>query len=137
MAETTPEDHGSEHGFVARNNEVIGSVLSLVGLFVSIGLGALVMLATGTRGVAAILTVLLLAGGIFTLLFLVIAAVVRAITPLELWEREEAAWRDSMGLDAPTEEDDARSRKNRTLVAAGAVVAIVLALCLSVVPAVL
>ena len=135
MGDTAPVGHDARPGFVARNNEVIGSVLSLVALAVSIALGAGLMLGTGTRGIAAILTVVLVAGGSFALLLLVIAGLLRAVTPTDLWEREEAAWRTSMGVDEPTPESEARSRRNRGLVVLCACVAIVLGLSLSALPA--
>ena len=135
MAETAPVDHDSAPGFLARNNEVIGSVLSIVALAVSIAFGAGMMLGTGTRGIAAILTVVLIAGSTFSLLLLGLAAVLRALTPTEWWEREEAAWRDSMGLSDPTPESEARSRRVQRLVVAGAVVAFVIGLSISVLPA--
>lgn len=135
MAETAPADQEPTYGFLARNNEVIGSVLSIVALVISIALGAGLMLGTGTRGVAAILTVLSIAGSTFTLLLLGLAAVLRALTPAEWWEREEAAWRDSMGLSDPTPESEARSRRTRRLVVLCAIAAFVLGLSISVLPA--
>jgi hypothetical protein len=137
MAETAPAEHDSGAGFLVRNNAVTGSVLSLVALLASIALGAVLMLATGTRGIAAIGTVLLIAGGTFSLLFLLLAAAIRAAVPDRVWENHEDTWRDAMGIDPPTPESEAASRRNRRLVALGAVVAIVLGLCMSVVPATL
>jgi hypothetical protein len=137
MAETAPAEHDPGAGFLVRNNGVVGSVLSLVALFASIALGAVLMLSTGTRGIAAIGTVLLIAGGTFSLLFLLIAAGIRAAVPDQVWEDQEATWREAMGMDQPTPETEAASRRNRRLVALGAVVAIVLGLCMSVVPATL
>lgn len=124
----------SQTGFLARNNGTVGSVLSLVALFVSIGLGAGIMFTSGTRGVAAILTVLLIAGGAFSLLFLLLAAVLRTAVPDAVWESEEAAWREARGLDAPSAET---SRRNRRKVVLGGSIALVLGLCLSVVRAAL
>lgn len=124
----------SQTGFLARNNGIVGSVLSLVALFASIGLGAGIMFTSGTRGILAILTVLLIAGGAFSLLFLLLAAVIRAAVPDEVFEAEEAAWREERGLEATPEEV---SRRNRRWVALGGCLALVLGLCLSVVRAAL
>ncbi|HWI44304.1 MAG TPA: hypothetical protein VNS81_11855 [Nocardioides sp.] len=124
----------SQTGFLARNNGTVGSVLSLVALFASIGLGAGIMFTSGTRGVAAILTVLLIAGGAFSLLFLLLAAVLRTAVPDEVWESEEAAWREARGLDAPSAE---ASRRNRRKVVLGGSLALAVGLCLSVVRAAL
>ncbi|MFC5728562.1 MULTISPECIES: hypothetical protein [Nocardioides] len=135
MAETAPVDHDPAPGFLARNNELIGSVLSIVALAISIALGAGLMFGTGTRGVAAILTVLLIAGSTFTLLLLGLAAVLRTFTPTDWWEREEAAWRDSMALPDPTPESEAKSRRARRLVVLCAIAAFVLGLSISVLPA--
>ncbi|WP_435768308.1 hypothetical protein [Nocardioides sp. SYSU DS0651] len=135
MADSAPVEHDPQQGFLARNNEVVGSVLSLVGLAVAIALGALIMLGTGTRGISAILTVVLIAGGTFTLLLLAIAACLKAVTPADAWDRQELEWREGMGFDAPTPESEARSRRHRSLVAAAAVVAILVGLSLSVLPA--
>jgi hypothetical protein len=121
-------------GFVARHNQVIGSVLSIVALAASVGLGAGLMFGTDTRGVSAILTVLTVAGGTFTLLLLAIGAALRAVTPAEQWEREEDEWRGTMGL--PPLADAAPSAGNGRVVLY-AVAAIVVGLVLSVVPDIL
>lgn len=128
---------GARPGFVARNNEVLGSVLGLLALAASIALGAVLMLSTGARGIAAIATLVLIAGGTFTLLYLLLGALLRAATPAELWEAAEVAWRDSMGLSEPTAEDEAHSRRQRGLVVLGACLALALGLAISVLPAVL
>ncbi|TNM46134.1 hypothetical protein FHP29_04220 [Nocardioides albidus] len=124
-------------GFVARNNEVIGSILSIVALLVSIGLGAGLMFGTGTRGVSAILTVLTVAGGAFTLLLLGIGATLRATTPAAQWEREETAWRAERGLDPLTAEEDTASVRGQRRAALFAVLALLVGLGLSVVPDIL
>ncbi|MFC7504674.1 hypothetical protein ACOACQ_07165 [Nocardioides sp. CPCC 206347] len=131
MAETAPP------GFMARNNEWIGSVLSVAALIVSVLLGAGLMFGTDTRGVSAILTVLTVAGGTFTVLLYLIGAMLEAITPTDLWKREDAEWRTGMGLPAATEEDTASSEKAHRRAMMLAVLAIIVGLALSVVPAVL
>lgn len=127
MADTAPP------GFVARHNQVIGSLLSIVALLVAVLLGAGLMFGTDTRGIRAILTVLTVAGGTFTLLLLAIGGGLRAVTPMGVWEQEEAEWRREMGLNA--EEEPVPSRAGR-LVVPLAIGAILLGLALSVVPAV-
>lgn len=127
MADTAPP------GFVARNNQVIGSILSIVALLVAVLLGAGLMFGTDTRGVRAILTVLTVAGGTFTLLLLAIGGSLKAITPTGVWEQEEAEWRRDMGITA--DEEPVPSRAGRLAVPL-AVGAILLGLALSVVPAV-
>lgn len=124
-------------GFVARNNEVIGSVLSIVALLVSVGMGAGLMFGTGTRGVSAILTVLTVAGGMFTLLLLGVGAVLRAATPTEQWDAEETAWRAERGLDPLTAADEAASARARRRAALLAVAALLVGLALSVLPDIL
>jgi hypothetical protein len=121
-------------GFVARNNQLIGSLLSIVALLVAVLLGAGLMFGTDTRGVRAILTVLTVAGGTFTLLLLAIGGSLRAVTPTGVWEQEEAEWRREMGITA--DEEPVPSKVGRLAVPL-AVAAIVLGLALSVVPAVL
>jgi hypothetical protein len=121
-------------GFVARNNQLIGSLLSIVALLVAVLLGAGLMFGTDTRGVRAILTVLTVAGGTFTLLLLAIGGSLRAVTPAGVWEQEEAEWRREMGITA--DEEPVPSKVGRLAVPL-AVAAIVLGLALSVVPAVL
>ncbi|HWJ67035.1 MAG TPA: hypothetical protein VNT31_10185 [Nocardioides sp.] len=128
MADSAPP------GFVARNNQLIGSLLSIVALLVAVLLGAGLMFGTDTRGVRAILTVLTIAGGTFTLLLLAIGGSLRAITPTGVWEQEEAEWRREMGITA--DEEPLPSRIGRLAVPL-AVAAILLGLALSVVPAVL
>lgn len=131
MADTAPT------GFLARNNQVIGSSLSIAAFVVSVALGAGLMLGTGTRGVSAILTVLTIAGGTFTLLLIAIGASLEALTPSSQWESEENEWRTGMGLPARTADDIASSQKARSRAVALAVLAIVVGLALSVVPAAL
>lgn len=127
MADTAPP------GFVARHNEVIGSILSILALALAVLMGAGLMFGTDTRGVRAILTVLTVAGGTFTLLLLAIGGGLRAVTPMGVWEQEEAEWRRGMGLAA--DDEPAPSRAGRLAVPL-AVGAILLGLVLSVVPAV-
>lgn len=127
MADTAPP------GFVARNNQVIGSILSIVALLVAVLLGAGLMFGTDTRGIRAILTVLTVAGGTFTLLLIAIGSTLRAVTPMGVWEQEEAEWRREMGITA--DEEPLPSKVGRLAVPL-AVVAILLGLALSVVPAV-
>ncbi|MBM0127108.1 hypothetical protein [Pimelobacter simplex] len=121
-------------GFVARNNEVLGSVLSILALLVSVGMGAGLMFGTGTRGVSAILTVLTVAGGAFTLLLLGIGAVLRGTTPKEQWDEEETAWRAERGLDPLTDSDLAASAKAQRRAGLLAALALLVGLSLSVVP---
>lgn len=128
MADTAPP------GFVARNNQVIGSVLSIIALLIAVLLGAGLMFGTDTRGIRAILTVLTVAGGTFTLLLIAIGGTLRAITPTGVWEQEEAEWRREMGITA--DEEPLPSQVGRLAVPL-AVAAILLGLALSVVPAVL
>ncbi|KRC59660.1 MULTISPECIES: hypothetical protein [unclassified Nocardioides] len=128
MADTAPP------GFVARNNQVIGSILSILALVVAVLLGAGLMFGTDTRGVRAILTVLTVAGGTFTLLLLAIGGAMRAVTSETQWELEEAEWRKEMGLTADDEADVASTGRLAVPLAVGA---IVIGLGLSVVPAVL
>ena len=128
MADTAPP------GFVARNNEVIGSVLSILALLASVGMGAGLMFGTGTRGVSAILTVLTVAGGAFTLLLLGLGAVLRGATPAEQWDAEETAWRAERGLDPLTDDERAASTKAQRRAAVLAVVALFVGLALSVLP---
>lgn len=130
MAETAPA------GFMARNNQVIGSSLSVAALIVSVLLGAGMMFGTGTRGVSAILTVLTIAGGTFTVLLYLIGATLQALTPTDLWEREETEWRTGMGLPAATDDDDAASEKAHRRAILLAVLAIFVGLALSVGPAI-
>ncbi|WP_156392069.1 MULTISPECIES: hypothetical protein [unclassified Nocardioides] len=130
MAETAPP------GFMARNNQWIGSVLSVAALVVSVLLGAGLMFGTDTRGVSAILTVLTVAGGTFTVLLYAIGAMLEALTPTELWDREETEWRVGMGLPALTDADAAASEKAHRKAMAFAVLAIIVGLALSVVPAI-
>jgi hypothetical protein len=127
MAEPAP-------GYVARHNQVIGSVLSIVALLASAGAGAGLMLGTDTRGISAILTVLTVAGGLFTLLLIGIGASLRAITPAEQWLREENEWRGEMGLAALTDAGTASPGARVVLIA---VAAIVVGLALSVLPDIL
>ncbi|MCX6400782.1 MAG: hypothetical protein NTX33_12755 [Propionibacteriales bacterium] len=131
MAETAPP------GFVARNNQVIGSVLSVAALIVSVLLGAGLMFGTDTRGVSAILTLLTIAGGTFTLLLNGLGATLAALVPSDQWYREENEWRAGMGLPARTEDDIDQAQKNRRKAMGFAVLAILIGLTLSVVPAVL
>ncbi|TQK69630.1 MULTISPECIES: hypothetical protein [unclassified Nocardioides] len=128
MADTAPP------GFVARNNEVIGSILSILALLVSVGMGAGLMFGTGTRGVSAILTVLTVAGGAFTLLLLGVGTVLRGATPTDQWEAEETAWRAERGLDPLTDADRAASAKAHRRAALLAVLALLVGLALSVLP---
>lgn len=121
-------------GFVARNNEVIGSVLSILALLVSVGMGAGLMFGTDTRGVSAILTVLTVAGGAFTLLLLGLGATLRSATPADQWEREETAWRAERGLDPLTDAEHAASAKARRRAGLLAVLALLAGLALSVLP---
>jgi len=121
-------------GFVARHNEVIGSVVSIVALLVSVGMGAGLMFGTGTRGVSAILTVLTVAGGAFTLLLLAIGATLRALTPPEQWDAEETAWRTERGLDPLTDADRAASAKAQRRAGLLAVLALLVGVALSVLP---
>ncbi|MDQ6523563.1 hypothetical protein RB608_08140 [Nocardioides sp. LHD-245] len=121
-------------GFVARNNEVIGSVLSILALLVSAGMGAGLMFGTGTRGASAILTVLTVTGGAFTLLLLALGAMLRSATPPEQWDREETAWRAERGLDPLTAADHAASAKAQRSAALLAVLALLVGLALSVLP---
>lgn len=127
MADTAPP------GFVARNNQVIGSILSILALAVAVLMGAGLMFGTDTRGVRAILTVLTVAGGTFTLLLVAIGGGLRAVTPTGVWEQEEAEWRREMGLAA--DEEPVALKAGRFVVPL-AVGAILLGLALSVVPAV-
>lgn len=127
MADTAPA------GFVARNNQVIGSILSIIALLVAVLLGAGLMFGTDTRGIRAILTVLTIAGGTFTLLLLAIGGTLRAVTPTGVWEQEEAEWRRDMGITAA--EQPVASKAGRLAVPL-ALAAILLGLALSVVPAV-
>ena len=69
-------DDTAPAGFVTRNNQVIGSILSIIALLVAVLLGAGLMFGTDTRGVRAILTVITVAGGTFTLLLLAIMLLV-------------------------------------------------------------
>jgi hypothetical protein len=133
MAETAPSDGQSAPGFLARNNELLGSLGGIVALVVSIALGAGLMLGTGTRGVAAILTVVLVAGGTFTLLYLLLGAVLRSLTPEAQWQEEEDAWRESRGLAPLTPEDAEKSRQTRKLVLLGASAAVLAGLALALV----
>ncbi len=128
MAETAPPS------FLARNNQVIGSALSIVALLVAAGLGAGLMFGTGTRGVSAILTVLTVAGGAFTLFLLAIGATLQAVVPVDTWEGEEAAWREEMGLSPRTEAEDIASAKGRRQAALLGTVAILVGLALSILP---
>lgn len=128
MADTAPP------GFVARNNEVIGSVLSILALLASLGMGAGLMFGTGTRGISAILTVLTVAGGAFTLLLLGVGAVLRSTTPRQQWDDEETAWRDERGLDPLTDADRAASARAQRRAGLVAVLALLVGLSLSVVP---
>ncbi|MBM7516343.1 hypothetical protein [Nocardioides nitrophenolicus] len=128
MADSAPP------GFVARNNEVIGSILSIVALLVSVGMGAGLMFGTGTRGVSAILTVLTVAGGAFTLLLLGLGAVLRGATPSAQWDAEETAWRAERGLDPLTDSERAASAKAHRQAALLAVAALFVGLALSVLP---
>ncbi len=128
MSETTAP------GFVARNNQVVGSVLSIAALVVAVLLGAGLMFGTDTRGVRAILTVLTVAGGTFTLLLQAIGRSLRAITPDAQWELEEATWRREMGITAAEEEPVATGGRLAVPLAVGA---IAVGLALSVVPAIL
>lgn len=121
-------------GFVARNNELLGSLLSIAALLVSVGMGAGLMFGTGTRGISAILTVLLIAGGAFTLLLLTIGASMRAVTTPEQWHAEEDAWRGGMGLAPYGDADQEASLAAQRRTALIAVAAIVVGLCLSVLP---
>lgn len=121
-------------GFLARNNEVVGSILSIIALVVAVLLGAGLMFGTDTRGVRAILTVLTIAGGTFTLLLQVIGRSLRALTPDAQWELEEATWRREMGMTA---DDEAPPAAQGRLAVPLAVGAIVVGLALSVVPAIL
>ena len=127
MADTAPP------GFVARHNQVIGSILSIIALAVAVLLGAGLMFGTDTRGVRAILTVLTVAGGTFTLLLLAIGGGLRAVTPAGVWEQEEAEWRRDMGITAEDEPVPSRAGRFAVPLALGA---IALGLALSVVPAV-
>ena len=131
MADTAPPDGQSAPGVLARNNELLGSVGGFVALVVSIAFGAGLMLGTGTRGVAAILTVVLVAGGTFTLLYLLLGAVLRSLTPEAQWQQEEDAWRDGRGLPPLTAEDAEKSRQTRKLVVLGASVAVLAGLALA------
>jgi hypothetical protein len=128
MADTAPS------GFVARNNEVIGSVLSILALLASVGMGVGLMFGTGTRGVSAILTVLTVAGGAFTLLLLGLGALLRGATPTEQWDAEETAWRAERGLDPITDAERAASAKAQRRAALIAVLAVLVGLTLSVLP---
>ncbi|MDN5743525.1 MAG: hypothetical protein L0H31_00210 [Nocardioidaceae bacterium] len=129
MAPTAPP------GFIARNNQVIGSVLSILALAVAALLGAGLMLNTDTRGVRAILTVLTIAGGAFTLFLLLIDRTLAAATTPEQWEQEENQWRATMAL--PPLEDGAEPSMLVRLRVPLAVLAIVIGLSLSVLPAML
>jgi hypothetical protein len=129
MADTAPP------GFVARNNQVIGSILSILALVVAVLLGAGLMFGTDTRGVRAILTILTIAGGTFTLLLLAIGATLRAVTPETQWELEEAQWRRDMDLTADDHPPSPTGAGR--LVVPLAVLAIALGLSLSVLPAIL
>lgn len=129
MADTAPS------GFVARNNQVIGSILSIVALLVAVLLGAGLMFGTDTRGVRAILTVLTIAGGTFTLLLLGIGATLRAVVPETQWELEEAQWRRDMELKADDQPAEPGLLARSTVPLA--VLAILLGLALSVLPATL
>lgn len=129
MADTAPQ------GFVTRNNQVIGSILSIIALLIAVLLGAGLMFGTDTRGVRAILTVLSIAGGTFTLLLLAIGATLRAVVPEAQWELEDAEWRREMGLSAD-DQPVGPTRAGRLTVPL-AVLAIVLGLSLSVLPAII
>ena len=118
-------------GFVARNNQVVGSVLSIVALLASAGMGAGLMFGTGTRGVSAILTVLTVTGGAFTLLLLGLGASLRAITPADQWLREENEWRLEMGLPPLADASSASPGRRVVLIA---VAAILVGLALSILP---
>src|SRR5688500_14315298 len=133
MADTAPHDGQSSSGFLARNNEVLGSVGGFVALVASIAFGAGLMLGTGTRGVAAILTVVLVAGGTFTLLYLLLGAALRSLTPDAQWQQEEDTWREGRGLAPLTAEDLDKSRQTRKLVLLGASAALVAGLALALV----
>ena len=130
MAETAPS------GFLARNNQVIGSVLSIIALIVAALMGAGLMFGTDTRGVRAILTVLTIAGGAFALLLLLINAVLRGATSEEQWQAEEEGWRTEMGLAPTTEEERAKAGKNHALTALLAVLAILVGIALSLGPSI-
>lgn len=124
-----------ETSAIARNNEVIGAVTSIVVLLVSIGAGAGLMFGTGTRGTLAILTVLTTAGGTFSLLMLVVSAVLRALTPEEQWVREEEAWRRGEGLPPLTDEPEDAELRARRKVFIGGTLALLVGLAISVLPA--
>lgn len=129
MADTAPA------GFVTRNNQVIGSILSIIALLVAVLLGAGLMFGTDTRGVRAILTVITVAGGTFTLLLLGIGATLRAVVPETQWELEEAEWRRDMDLTADDQPAEPTTLGKMTVPLA--VLAILLGLALSVLPATL
>ncbi len=128
-------DDTAPAGFVTRNNQVIGSILSIIALLVAVLLGAGLMFGTDTRGVRAILTVITVAGGTFTLLLLAIGATLRAVVPESQWELEEAEWRHDMGLTA----DDVPAEPTTLgrLTVPLAVLAILVGLSLSALPATL
>lgn len=131
----TPDDAVEAGNPIARNNETIGSVVSLVVLAISIGAGAGLMLGTGTRGTPAILTVLLVAGGTFSLLMLVVSGLLRAFTPEEQWLAEEEAWRSGEGLPPLVDEAPDAEAKGRRKVLLGGTLALLVGLAISVLPA--
>lgn len=129
MAQTAPP------GFVARNNEVIGSIASIVALVIAVLLGVGLMFGTDTRGVRAILTVLTVAGGTFTILLQVIGASLRSVTPGATWDEEERAFREEMGLPELTDEAAAASRAGRRRATWLGAIAVLAGVCLSLLPA--
>lgn len=131
----TPDDAVEAGNPIARNNETIGSVASLVVLALSIGAGAGLMLGTGTRGIAAIGTVILVASGTFCLVMLAVSGLLRAVVPDEQWDAEDAAWRRSMRLGATDADEATRQAAVRRKVALGGTAALLLGLAISVLPA--
>ncbi|WP_370289772.1 hypothetical protein [Nocardioides sp.] len=130
-----PDATPAETSAIARNNEVIGAVASIVVLLISIGAGAGLMFGTGTRGTPAILTVLSTAAGTFCLLMLVVSGVLRALTPEEQWVREEEAWRRGEGLPPLADEPEDAELRARRRVFIGGTLALLFGLAISVLPA--
>jgi hypothetical protein len=122
-------------GFVARNNEVIGSIASIIALVVAVLLGAGLMFGTDTRGVRAILTVLTVAGGTFTILLQVIGATLRSATTEAAWNAEEQAFREEMGLPGLSAEVVEAQRIGRRRATWLGALAVLVGLCLSLLPA--
>ncbi|MBS4751777.1 hypothetical protein KG112_03005 [Nocardioides sp. zg-ZUI104] len=126
-----------QQSYLARNNVQVGRALGLLALAVSIALGAGLMLGTGTRGTSAILTVVTIAGGCFTLLLLSIGALLEAAVPPEQWRAEEEEWRAEIGLEPlPADGSAAPGVRSPGRAAALASLSILVGLALSVGPSI-